>query len=169
MYDKSIQAEQLDEEQSESQNAFDRSRIAAEIALKDWFVDILKASLVKVKQKKFDEKFPKQTTEDAWQRFAIRFDFILNQIAKYASSMPRCITKFLSDVTFGKSAIPSEFMVPFESQIITPSLSKTRKLFPIWAIKELDQKPLLRNSEIERRKRQTTLICSVFIISKVFA
>ena len=45
---------------------FERAKIAAEVALKDWFVDQMKENLLKVKQKKFDEKFPRPTPEDAW-------------------------------------------------------------------------------------------------------
>ena len=82
--------------------------------------------------------------------------------------MPRCITKFLSDVTIGKLRVPNEFFVPFEEKMVSNSFNKEGKLIPIQAIKELDEKPLLRANEIEKRKRQVTLICSTFIISKVF-
>ena len=44
-----MQAEQVESAQVDPYAPFERSRIAAEIALKDWFVELLKESLVKVK------------------------------------------------------------------------------------------------------------------------
>ena len=82
--------------------------------------------------------------------------------------MPKGVHDFLSQMTIGKLRIPEEFLLPFEVTQVDESLGKERKLIPAHLMEECKTNPTLLSAEIEKRKRQMTLMVSAFIISKVF-
>lgn len=115
-----------------------------------------------------DEKFSRPNPADRWQRFSIRFKLILYSFTQEVKTVPKSVHKFLSQMTIGQLRIPEEFLLPFEKEHINETLGVQRKLIPAHLHPDFKDKRNLMGEEIEKRKRQMTLMIGAFVISKVF-
>ena len=71
-------------------------------------------------------------------------------------------------MTIGQLRIPEEFLLPFEKDQINETLGSERRLIPAHLHPDFKDNPTLMATEIEKRKRQMTLLIGAFVISKVF-